>query len=504
MGFLFISLQTVAQPQDTAWTTGYQGIISNSVPRFDRSSFTDSTIAINYGVSKDNYGVGRIDFFSKITLQRKSSTNLPVDSTLINGFGFGTLSSNNNNERFYSFFKSLNTSNKNTISLFRLGVGYNVQDTLFTVDIAKKWGTPQMKLLGNQLFVVAADQTSGQGDGTDTILIRVYNHRGSLINEKKHFPLDSTQASGAITAPKNIIYLTLGIFQHPTNPDAFILPYSLFNQNLFQVVSKTSLDTLKSYPIPYPLLFRNNYFSVFFTNFQANSDGFTMTGYVDKAHFINGQYLPSDMQGLLYRGNWQGDSLELRNFGSPFADERSYAYSSSIGHNQQYLSTSTPWADFRVNGRENRQVVIYRWNQFGSDSITLFGNQNHVASDLYADTNGDLFIIGTYNEWAGLDSNYVWLSKIPAFAIKLIEEGTLHTKLHLYPNPAINSLSISNWPDQWPPEVDYQILGLGGRKIQCGKIRSQHALSIHTIPAGSYILQLSYKGEQHNVLWLKQ
>ena len=353
-------------------------------------------------------------------------------------------------------------------------------------------------------FVVAADQTSGQGAGTDTILIRVYNHRGSLINEKKHFPLDSTQASGAITAPKNIINLTLGILQHPTNPDAFILPYSLFNQNLFQVVSKTSLDTLKSYPIPYPLLVRNNYFSVFFTNFQANSDGFTMTGYVDKAHFINGQYLPSDMQGLLYRGNWQGDSLELRNFGSPFADERSYAYSSSIEHNQQYLSTSTPWADFRVNGRENRQVVIYRWNQFGSDSITLFGNHNHVASDIYADKNGDLFIIGTYNEWAGLDSNYVWLCKIPAFAINLIEEGTVQTKLHLYPNPAIHSLSISNWPDQWPLEVDYQILGLGGRKMQNGKIRFHQPLSILTIPAGSYILQLSYQGEQHNVLWVKQ
>ena len=132
LGFLFISLQTIAQPQDTAWTTGYQGHINNSVPVFDRSSFTDSTIAINYGVSKDNYGVGRIDFFSKNTLQRKSSSSLPIDSALFNGFGFGMLSSNNNNERFLAFFKSLNSSNENTISLFRLGVGYNVQDTLYT------------------------------------------------------------------------------------------------------------------------------------------------------------------------------------------------------------------------------------------------------------------------------------------------------------------------------------------------------------------------------------
>lgn len=501
---LLISLQAIAQPLDTSWTTGYQGNIVNSTPVFDRSSFTDSTVAINYGVLKDNYGVPKIDFFSKTSLQKTGSTELPIDSTLINGFGFGTLSISDNNERFYSFFKSLNSGNKNTISLFKLGKGYTILDTIYTVDIDKKWGTPQMKLLGSQLFVVAADQSSGQAGSSDTILIRVYNLQGSIINEKKHYPVDSSQASGAITAPKNVISLTLGIFQHPTNPDAFILPYSLFNSNLLQVISKTSLDTLKSYPIPYPLLFRNNYYSIFFTNFRANSDGFTMTGYTDKAHFINGQYIPSDMQGLLYRANWQGDSLELRNFGSPFANERSYAYSSSIRHNQQYLSTSTPWDDFRVNGRENRELVIYRWNKFGTDSLVLYGNQNHVASDIYADQNGDLFILGTYNDWTALDSNHVWLRKIPAFAIDLIQEGTLKAKLNLYPNPAINAISLGSWPDHWPLEVDYQIFGLGGQKVQYGKIRSQKTLSVLDLPPGNYILQLSHQGEQHNVLWVKQ
>ena len=504
LGVLFISMQAIAQPVDTAWTTGYQGNTVNSAPVFDRSSFTDSNIAINYGVLKENYGVPRIDFFSKTSLQKTGSTELPLDSSVVNGFGFGTLSFNNNNERFYSFFRSLNSGNKNTISLFKLGSGYTIRDTIYTVDIDKKWGHPQIKLLGNQLFVVAADQSSGQGGGSDTILIRVYNHRGSIINEKKHYPTNSSQASGAITAPKNVINLVLGIFQHPNNPDAFILPYSLFNQNLFQVISKTSLDTLKSYPIPYPLLFKNNYFSVFFTNFHADSDGFTVTGYTDKAHFVNGQYIPSDMQGLVYRANWQGDSLELRNFGNPFANERSYAYSSSIVHNQQYLSTSTPWDDFRVNGKENRQVVIYRWNKFGTDSIVLYGNQNHVASDIHADDNGDLFIVGTYNNWNGLDSNNVWLSKIPSFAIGLIEEGKIQAKLNLHPNPAINSISISNWPDQWPLEVDYQIFGLGGHKVLHGKIRSQQALSVLPLPPGNYILQLYYQGEQHNVLWVKK
>jgi hypothetical protein len=329
----------------------------------------------------------------------------------------------------------------------------------------------------------------------DTSRMVVFDTLGNIVNNRYYTWKDSSKAQLPITL--------LQMQKYPPNEDFILMAEMLFGEMNLYLLDRASLDTIRSIRPPFSYFFDRGYQSTTPMNFDADLDGFQYSGFVEMRN-VQGNIFVYDWQGFVHRANWQGDSLELRNFGDPNVDEYSYAYQRSVPHNQQFLSTSTPWNDFRINADENRQVVIYRWNNFGQDSIVLFGQSNHVATDILADDNGDVFVVGTRNNWQGNDENFVWLAKIPNYALSLIAEKKMEARLSLYPNPTQDYLELDSWPSAWPKAVDYKIIGLGAQVVQNGQTAQKDKLNVSSLPQGTYILQLTFKGAQQNILWNKQ
>jgi hypothetical protein len=329
----------------------------------------------------------------------------------------------------------------------------------------------------------------------DTSRIIVFDTLGNSLNSRSYTWRDPSKSQLPIRF--------MQMQKYPPNKDIILMAEMLFGDMNLYLINRTSLDTVRTIKPPFSFFFDRRYEGPDPNSFTADQSGFQYSGYVEMRE-IQGTRFVYNEQAFVYRANWQGDSLELRNFGDPNIDERSYAYQYSPENNQSFISTSTPWNDFRIDGAENREVVIYRWNKFGEDSIVLFGQSNHVATDIFADDNGDLFVVGTRNNWQGNDENFVWIAKIPNFAISLIEDRKMEARLKLYPNPAQDFLQIDHWPEGWPNTVNYKIIGLGAQNVQVGTLTQNQRLSISSLKPSTYILQLSHKGEQQNILWNKQ
>jgi hypothetical protein len=80
----------------------------------------------------------------------------------------------------------------------------------------------------------------------------------------------------------------------------------------------------------------------------------------------------------------------------------------------------------------------------------------------------------------------------------------MEARLSLYPNPTQDYLELDSWPSAWPKAVDYKIIGLGAQVVQNGQTAQKDKLNVSSLPQGTYILQLTFKGAQQNILWNKQ
>ncbi len=392
--------------------------------------------------------------------------------------------------KYYAFY------NSNALSFFRLSErNGRIIDTLFKHTFPKF--LPLNGITADfhkgKLYWFYINEITSFGLG-DTSQIMVFDTLGNILNSRYYTWQDPSKSQ----LPIRLMQMQ----KYPPNEDVLLMAEMLFGEMNLYLINRNNLDTIRTIKPPFSFFFDRGYEGPEPTGFTANNNSFQYSGIVEMRE-IQGTRFVYNEQAFVYRANWQGDSLELRNFGNPNINERSYAYEYSPENNQSFISTSTPWNDFRINGAENREVVIYRWNNFGQDSIVLFGQSNHVATDIYADDNGDLFVVGTRNNWQSNDSSYIWLAKIPNFALELMEARQMEPRLSLYPNPAQDYLQIDSWPEAWPNTVDYTIIGLGGQTVKRGVMTQKAKLNVSGIEPSTYILQLTFKGAQHNILWNK-
>jgi hypothetical protein len=489
--FVFI-LTTWAQAQvvSTEFTTGHLENITGSPREYYT---TDSSLFIQYFGFRQGKFVNNLVEFSKNNLSKLKEETINTEKSDPNFGETGIRIADSLYPRYIFRYEP------KQITFFRCKKNaYAIADTLFVHSLTDSLIVRNISIdfYQNRLYVYYMDGTDfTTGRFSDTSHILVFDTLGGLINSRYYTYNDPTK--NQLTS-SNIL-----MQKYPPDESLLLLSELDFGELNHFLVNRSALDTVRTIKQPFSFLFDRGYQGPWTTNLFVDKDGFQFAGFTEIRE-VQGTRFVYNEQAFVYRANWQGDSLELRNFGNPNLDERSYAYAYTPNFEQQYLSTSTPWNDFRILGNENRAVVIYNWNRFGQDSLVLFGQSNHVALGIHPDKNGDLFVIGSRHNWQGNDSCYVWLAKIPNFALELMEAKIMEPRLSLYPNPAQDFLKVDNWPKDWPSTVDYKIIGTGAQTFKTGVMAQNEALVINSLKPGTYILQLTFQGAQHNILWNKQ
>jgi hypothetical protein len=454
---------------------------------------TDSALFIRYYGYKQGKFTNNLVEFSKKSLSKLKQETLNLDMSDTN-FAEGGIRLKDSLYPSY-FFRY----EPGQISFYRCKRNaYAIADTLFIHQLKDSLYFRELSIDFHQnrlylYYMEGANFPSGQFSDTSHIL--VFDTLGNIINAR-YYTLNDLSKNQLTTSPALLQ-------KYPPDESLLLLSEYFFGELNHFLVNRNTLDTVRTIKQPFSFLFDRGYQGPWTTNVFVDQDGFQFAGFTEIREVQGTRFVYND-QAFVYRANWQGDSLELRNFGNPNIDERSYAYAYTSNFDQQYLSTSTPWNGFRILGNENREVVIYNWNRFGQDSLVLFGQSNHVALGIHPDDNGDLFVIGSRHNWQGNDSCYIWLAKIPNFALELMEAQQMEPRLSLYPNPAQDYLQIDSWPEAWPQAVDYKIIGLGAQVVQNGQMAHNEKLNVSGLPQGTYILQLIFKGAQQNILWNKQ
>lgn len=129
-------------------------------------------------------------------------------------------------------------------------------------------------------------------------------------------------------------------------------------------------------------------------------------------------------------------------------------------------------ADSTTNEPESHGHLVYRIME---NAANQYGTEIENTAYIYFDWNAPIITNTTYNfnNW-----------------IEGISEGSTHN-VHVYPNPAIESLTISCEGD-----FDYQLIDLSGRIISSGSASHSESISISNAAVGIY--QLNVQSNQGN------
>ncbi len=197
-----------------------------------------------------------------------------------------------------------------------------------------------------------------------------------------------------------------------------------------------------------------------------------------------------------------GDSIRLRQgFGPDSVNNVSYAFTYDESRETGFLAGSFPFDAPAFYSPEEREILIYRFNEHGTDSIILYGEKNHVPLWVHADENSDLYVYSVYNEAWTTDSTYFLLTKIPGFAISLIERKETSPSIELYPNPARDYVYIDRLRDE---VLEVELYSQGGQLLQQQKL-PEARLDIAHLKPGLYILVVTNaQGQRSQVLLQKE
>ncbi|CAN0295172.1 unnamed protein product, partial [Ectocarpus fasciculatus] len=206
-----------------------------------------------------------------------------------------------------------------------------------------------------------------------------------------------------------------------------------------------------------------------------------------------------DLQFYYATKSWGPDTAKPYMFGPAKISNRGYAFSIEKSSGTRLLAGSMPFDRYAFNATEPREILIYRFNDHGQDSILLYGAKNHVPIQLYPDSNGDLFILSTYTEAWTTDSTYYMLTKIPGFAISLIENHTTEAEIQLYPNPAHNYLRIDQLKEE---ALQLAFYTQGGQLVKEVEVESKE-IDISSLKAGLYVVVLTNAQGQRSQLLLQ-
>ncbi len=404
---------------DTDIRTGYTAGYS-----LDQAEvYYDSLIFVSFSEKQANNSLKR-----KIEIYRASDLSLKKSFYLGNNnrseFGLFSIK---NIERGYVFDAEAYLDSA-IFRLYRLNSDFSSINLISRKRYLYGYFVTNAGIIDNEVYVML---TTG-GGSSDTTRLIVFDLSGNPIREVKEW------LPTPISSFDSIIHsgYSIGPFQHPNKPGRIV--YGNAFETRIVEIDKQTLEL--KYVMPRaPLNF--TFGSTFIYNYHLYNDKIVCGGTAGYAPSLAANHV---IQSYFDSRAWNGDSIERLSFGDIKVEERSYAFHSDPSTQTHFLGAAAPFFNFMVVGAEYRQIKIHRLNQFGADSIMIYGNKNHVPTTIMNTANGDLFVLSMYNNAWTNDSSFLTLTKIPSFAISLIEAKKVSSTVHMYPNPAHDYLMVSD------------------------------------------------------------
>lgn len=269
----------------------------------------------------------------------------------------------------------------------------------------------------------------------DTVTLKTRDYTGN-VKRSNDILIDSTTAVHYPMLAGNV----LGPYSDPRDSTNFLLGYRFGAVVASFDIQSLSPDTVTPFPT-------NN---IFFSPAQISGYAFTDQKIyaVGTGNLLKNVSSPNfTLQTYLAERNWNGSNTIESALGDSLVDERGYGFAFDRPSHQGFIASAAPFSYVGRTAPEYREVVIYRFNQNGRDSIRLFGAKNHTPYGLtYDEKTKDLFVKTIHSEaWSTGETKFT-ITKIPDFALSQIERGQVEPAIHIYPNPATDYVRVENLP----------------------------------------------------------
>jgi len=370
------------------------------------------------------------------------------------------------------------------VAIYYLNADKTPGSHLFT----KKWDGWQIKgpprIIGDSMYVLLSRITF-----SDTTYVEIYNLQGVLV-AKKFYDYQT------------ILGYTVNSLFHSIEKDSILVVSDKLGSELV-LIDRYSLDTVNTIRPDQVFLANHEYGSFYPGETYIHKHYISQLGRVSMLFGISSGNINLDGQIFYDRRSYNGDSLYLVNLGPKHIDNDAFAFwEDPTSARPNFIAAGRLPEHPTLMPSLPNEVIIYHHNQFGTDSILLFGTQNHVPRSLFADSNGDLYMFSTYTMVNSTGLTKGVLTKIPAFIIGLIENKLVSPQIVLYPNPS------TDWVKFEVGEKNIELLEVysqQGQLLLREENPATNEISIANLPASIYIVVAKLeKGESFSALVKKE
>ena len=337
------------------------------------------------------------------------------------------------------------------------------------------------KVIGNEVFIMSAN---GDNNLYDTVQLQVLDLQGNYLRQKYY-----GKDFNGVNAPRLLSIHSIGPMEHPVDQEVLVFGNRYMCQTI--EIRKDSLTVKNDMPVE--AVFDYRFADKYISDYELFPNEVVSGGTV--LHLPEGLQDPSVMvfQSYVNSRKWNGDSILEAEFGDNSVAERCYAFCVEPASRTYFLAGAAPFYNFMTAGAEYRSCVIHRFTSFGEDSIVLYGQKNHVPIGLDTDNDGNLFMLSTFTEVWTTDSTYFTLTKIPAYAISLVENQEVDHRVHLYPNPSSDYVMLDHFPEA---VQQLSIYDEQGGKLHHAKVENDEKVDISFLAAGVYVFVLEANNGQ--------
>ncbi len=477
---VFSATKTNAQIIDTTMLTGYEHFRATSKMSLYHDSL--AVVVFDEKVAGTPFEKQRVNVYRCSDLSLKSSFYLNTQTT--KNTSWHSVSSLDLDRNY--IFTSISYSDSSIIKLTRFYDGLDsIQSSLTkkVVDFQAITGG----IIDNELYIMFKKSSPVP----DTTLMMATDLNLNTLRTS----LDYWGKDGVYHIDSMLNIFLHGPFQHPNKANRIV--YGHAYSCVVLEIDKQSLEVEKYMP---RMVGSPKFASPTLVNYHFYPDRVVAGGVV-------GYFLPpitsanTVKQSYLVSRDWNGNLLLQERLGDTTKAECSYAYSYNLSNETHFLGGSTPCTVPFGPDTEYRKIKIHRYNKWGHDTILFYGDKNNITRNIEASKNGDLFLLSTYtNAWTD-GASFVLLTKIPGFALTLIDNKTVQPKIHLYPNPAHDFLNISDFMG----EVEsLEIYDQSGKLLKTCALVEEPLIDIKDMPNGILVIVVSNQnGENYTSLVLK-
>ncbi|HAD96571.1 MAG TPA: hypothetical protein DCG19_04140 [Cryomorphaceae bacterium] len=480
LGFVFflLSVQSKAQQTDVVLPSGQLGSNQDgSTQGYSLFEMSDSTVGVFYLAQKAGQWEEVIKIYDKSNLDLLqsfvTSSSNPMSFPRIRTF------LDDNGDRCFYVNHYVNDTNYITIRTYQNGtLNPNYNSFSFAGFFASGF-----KYLNGELFFISLKQerSDTSNEWLDHCHIQVRDFSGNLKRDKLHINQHGSPLSVNINVDPKV---------HPLSGNLVFGDTRACN---YTEVSPHTLDVVHS---NIEFFTRSAIVPLYLPAFEVVPEGIECAGFGSYRRFENGNF-KYDEQCFYATKDWGTDTAKPRMFGPINIANGAYAFAIERSSGTRFIAGSIPFDNSNISGQEFREALIYRFTQFGTDSLLLFGNKNHVPLELFPDPAGDLFMLSTYTDSWTTDSTFYVLTKLPSYSISNREEAQGFRKIQLYPNPARDYIQVEGLIGI---AVDYSIFSQTGQLMARGSVKGDR-IDIRQLEAGIYILKVvDEKGDPFQVI----